>query len=197
MTGFRELVAIVVVACLINVGFPQQAQAMAAAERDEGIRQKVEQLGVGAEVRVKLRNQEKQVFRGTIRSIDEFTFQFQPAGAGDRRTIRYADVTLLEFTKEKYRAVGSPDPVAARRVAVELGVGRKVRLTTQDRKSLVGRIARLELEQLSLDTGDGSPIIAYSQMWELEPLNTAAKGGLGALTVLYELLSMFASSGGH
>jgi small nuclear ribonucleoprotein (snRNP)-like protein len=167
MKGFREFVAIVLAECLLPVGFPQQAQAMAATERGERFRQKVEQLGAGAEVLVQLKDQRIEL-RGTIESFDDSAFRLRPGRAGDQKVVRYADVTRIEFSQRKYRAEGSPDPVTVRRVAVELGVGRNVHVRTQDRNTLVGRIAKLDAEQLYLKIGDGGPVsVSYAQIREV------------------------------
>jgi len=180
MTVFRQLVALVAVAWLIPVGFPQQAQAMAAAERGEGFRQKVEQLGAGAEVRVMLRGQE-QALHGTVESFNEATFILRSGKTVDQRLVRYDDVSSLAFTQRTYRAEGSPDLVTVRRVAVELGVGRNIQLQTQDGKKVVGRIAKLEQEQLNLDVGGSGPMnVPYAQIHELKPgeKSTLAKVGI-------------------
>jgi small nuclear ribonucleoprotein (snRNP)-like protein len=167
MTGFREFVAISLVECLFPVGFPQEARAMAATARSEGIRQKVEQLGAGAEVLVQLKGQRIEL-RGTIESFDDSAIRLRPGRAGEQKTVRYADVTRIEFSQRKYRAEGPPDPGTVRRVVVELGVGRKVHVRTQDRNTLVGRIARLDAEQLSIKIGDGGPVnVSYAQIREL------------------------------
>ena len=169
MTGFREFVAIVLVECLMPVGFPQQSQAEAAAERGEQFRLKVEQLGAGAEVRVMLKSQGNEL-RGTVESFDDSAVRLRPSGTGETRTVRYADVTLIEFAQRKYRAEGSPDPVTVLRVAVELGVGRKVQVRTRDSNTLVGRIAKLDAEQLFLKIGEGGPVsVSYAQITELKP----------------------------
>ena len=183
MTELRELVAIVVVACLIPVGFPQQAQAMAAAQRGGEFRQKLEQLGIGAEVRVTLRDQH-QALRGTVESFDDSAVRLRPRGNGEQQTVRYADALLLEFPQTKYRAEGSSDPVMVRRVAVELGIGRKVQVRTRDSNTLVGRIAKLDAEQLNLDLGGAGPMnVSYAQISELKPkgMSTKAKVGYVAL----------------
>jgi small nuclear ribonucleoprotein (snRNP)-like protein len=180
-----ELVAIVAVACLINVGFPRQAQAMAAAKRAEGFRQKVEQLGVGAEVRVTL-NDKQQTLRGTIESFDDSSFGLRARGAGEKQTVRYVNVTLLEFTKTAYRAKGSnsSEPVTARRVAVELGIGSRVQVQTQDGKTFVGMVAKLDEEQLYLNLSASGPMnVSYATIRELKPkgLSAAKKVGIAAI----------------
>jgi len=186
MTLFRQLVAMVAVACLIPVGFPQQAQAMAAAESSEGFRQKVEQLGVGAEVLVKLRDQQ-QALRGTVESFDDSAFRLRSGGTVDQGTVRYADVSFLAFASRTYRAKGSPDPVAVRRVAVELGVGRRVRLKTLDGKKVVGRIITLDKEQLKL-TAEWSWLTngpyAYVQIRELKPDGMSVAGKVATYTAI-------------
>jgi small nuclear ribonucleoprotein (snRNP)-like protein len=181
MTGFREFVAIALVECLFPVGFPQPAQAMAATARSEGFRQKVEQMGAGAEVRVTLKGQQATL-RGTVESFDDSVVRLRPGGTGEPKTVRYGDVAQLEFTKTKYRAQGPPDPVTVRRVAVELGIGDKVQVQTQDRTTLVGRIASLDAEQLYLKIGEGGPVsVSYAQISELKPkrMRTLAKVGIG------------------
>jgi ribosome maturation factor RimP len=185
MTGFKEFVAIALVECLLPVGIPQQAQAMAATERSEGVRQKVEQLGAGAEVLVQLKDQQIEL-RGTIESFDDSAFRLRPGRAAEQKAVRYADVRRIEFSQRKYRAEGPPDPVTVRRVAVELGVGSKVRVQTQDRNSFVGKIARLDAEQLYLNLGDRGPVgVSYAQISELKPkgMSLAAKIGIPAAVV--------------
>jgi len=202
MTGYRQLVSIVVLACLIHVGFPQQAQAMAAAEGSEKSRQKVEQLGAGAEVLVTLRDQQKEL-RGTVESFDDSAFRLRSGRNGEQRTVRYVDVTLLRFTKRKYRAEGSSasDPVTVRRVAVELGAGLKVRVQTQDGKTVVGKIVKVDQEQLNLDLGTNGPIsVSYTQIRELKPkgMSLAAKIGIPAAVFGVVLVASIAkcASGG-
>jgi ribosomal protein L19 len=141
----------------------------------------LELLGTGAEVRVTLKGQQVAL-RETVESFDDSVIRLRPGGTGEQRTVRYADVALLEFTKTKYRAEGSPDPVTVRRVAVELGVGRKVQVQTQDRNTLVGRIAKLDAEQLYLKIGEGGPVsVSYAQITELKVkrMSTLAKVGIG------------------
>jgi small nuclear ribonucleoprotein (snRNP)-like protein len=190
MTGFKELVAIVLVGCLINVGFPQQAQAMAAAERGDEFRQKVEQLGAGAEVRVTRRDQQRAL-RGTVESFDDSAFRLRPGGTGEPTAVRYVDVTMLQFTKRKYRAEGSntPDPVTARRVAVELGVGSKVRVETHDGKTVVGKIVKVDEKQLNLDPGTNGPMsVSYAQMRELKPKGMSLTAKIGIPAAVFGVL---------
>lgn len=171
MTGFREFVAIALVECLMPVGFPEQSQAMAAAERGEQFRLKVEQLGAGAEVRVMLKNQPNEL-RGTVESFDDSAFRLRPGETGEQKTVRYADVTRLEFAQRKYGAKGSStsDSTTVRRVAVELGVGRKVQVRTRDSNTLVGRIVKSDANQIYLKIGEGGPVsVSYAQITELKP----------------------------
>ncbi len=75
----REIVPLALVACLACLWFSQPAQAMNAAERAEAFRQKVEQLGVGAEVRVTHKDRQ-QALQGTIESFDDSFFSLRPGG---------------------------------------------------------------------------------------------------------------------
>jgi small nuclear ribonucleoprotein (snRNP)-like protein len=190
VTGFREFVAIALVECLLLVGFPQQAQAMAATERGEGFRQKVEQLGAGAEVRVTLKDQ-RQSLRGTVESFDDSAFRLRPGRGGEQQTVRYVDVWVLEFTKTKYHADGlsSSDPVTARRVAVELGVGSKVEVQLANNEKLEGKLGGVSDEGIILKQAKGSQIeerkIAFA---EIKSIKTArSTGGSIGLTVLVGL----------
>ena len=77
---------------------------------------------------------------------------------------------MLEFTQRKYRAEGSADPVTVRRVAVELGIGCQVQVQTQDGKKVIGRIAKVDVEQLNLSLGGGGPMnVSFAQISELKP----------------------------
>jgi small nuclear ribonucleoprotein (snRNP)-like protein len=135
----------------------------------------VEQLGVGAEARATLKDQQKEL-RGTVESFDDSVFHIRPGRTGEPKTIRYADVALLEFTQNEYRAEGSPDPATVRRVAVELGIGRKVRVRTQDGNTLVGRIGKLDAEQLNLNVDKSGPMnVSYARVSELR------RGGMGGV----------------
>lgn len=190
LTGIREFVAIALVGCLMHVGFLQQAQAMAAVERSCEFQQKVEQLGAGAGIRVTLKNQQKTP-RGMVESFDDSAFRLQPGGNGERGTVRSADVTLLEFTQRKYRAEGSADPVRVRRVAVELGLGRKVQVRPRDSNALVGRIVNSDADQLYLKIGERGPVsVSCILITELKPrqmsgLVTLAMGaGVEAIIML-------------
>ena len=134
---------------------------MASTERGGEVWHKVEQLGAGAEVRVMLKNQGNEL-RGTVEPFDDSAFRLSPGGTGEQKTVRYADVARLEFAQRKDGAKGSStsDSTTVRRVAVELGIGRKVQVRTRDSNTLVGRIVKSDADQLYLKIGEGGPVTA-------------------------------------
>ncbi len=179
MTRFRKVVTVLVVPCLINVGFAQQAQGRTAVDRSEEFRRKVQQLGSGAELRIGLKNGRE--FRGIVESFDDSGFRVQPRGDKVWERVPYADLTSLALTMSGYSAKGFPDPVVVRRVAVELGVGRKVRLQTQGGEKLNGRIARLDREQLFISVnvqGEEPMSVPYAQIRELRAGMSGARKAL-------------------
>ncbi len=115
-----------------------------------------------------------------------------------------ARATAAGEREKTYQAEGpnTSDPVAARQVAKNLGIGSKVRVRTQDRNILFGRIVRLDAEQLYIKIGEGGPVsVSYAQIIELKPkrMKVAAKIAIGvgvAVGILLGVAAAICGSGG-
>ena len=193
----RQAVAVIAAACLLPVNGWGQAATAPLTGKAVKIRQKAEQLGIGADVRVRLRTDER--LQGRIDSAGEASFVIEQRQARGKRPIRYEDVTLLEFATKEFRADKRPDAADARRVAVELGEGATVTLKTKDGRTLKGRLDKVDPEQLMITMGDrGSANVAYSEVQLLKgrmsgrakaiTIAGAAGGGLAAFSVILTLL---------
>jgi ribosome maturation factor RimP len=173
---FRGFLAITIAASLAF----GQSLSPRAAERGEKIREKVERLGPGADVRVQ--DRQGNTLRGTVESFDDSGFHLKTKD--EDKVFRYYDVNLLELAKRNYSAQESPDPAAARRVALEMGLGRKVDVKTTAGEKYTGKILRVDAEELAIElthVGSVSIAIPYSRMQGLKVshLPLAAKIGIG------------------
>ena len=160
-------------------------------------RQRVDQFGVGAKVKVELTNGQK--FKGSIQSIEEGRFLLAAAQAGSPTQVPYADVAKLNLTKNTYNAKGQPDSVEVRRVVAELGVGHHIMVKTVAGKEYHGNIQTISQNDFTLlPDHQTTPVqIAYNDMVQLGPnLSTTAKvvivvvvAAVVALTVLVIVLT--------
>jgi hypothetical protein len=95
----------------VSLVFGQAAQ-LRAAEPGQKIREKVESLGPGADVRVY--GGQETPLRGTIESFDDSTFRLMRGETS--KLFRYDEVNVLELSQKSYLAERGPDPEAAPRV---------------------------------------------------------------------------------
>ena len=103
MTGFRELVSIVMVGCLMPVGFPQQAQAVAVEQSSEtaaGLQRQLRAIPAGAVVEVKLQQKGSDRVTGNLGPVTDHNFEVQTVKSGKvfSKNVAFADV---ESVKEK------------------------------------------------------------------------------------------------
>ncbi len=152
------------------------ARQAKAVPNPDSVKQRVDELGVGARVKVKLAGGKK--LRGSIEAIDEEGFLLSSQRKAARRHIAYTQVARLKLAKRSYRAAGQPDPLEARRVVAALGVGEHVMVKVPGGKKLRGRIQAIEAEHftLRLDREGTTTQIAYNQVWRVqENLSKGAK----------------------
>ncbi len=177
MHGIRGSLAIAITISLaLGQGLP-----VVAAERADRVREKVERLGAGADVRVYDSN--GNPLRGIIESFDESGFHLRLKETD--KTFRYHEVNVLELAQSTYSAKGEPNPAAARRLALEMGPGTKVAVRTTTGASITGKIVRVDGEELAIGTKTaGSIAVRYSDMRELKRssiMPVMAKVGIGAV----------------
>ena len=139
-------------------------------------RQQVEQLGVGAKVKVELASGQK--LNGSIQSVEEDGFLLASSPAGPPTRVAFDQVSELKLAKITYNAKGNPDPAEARRVAAGLGVGHHVVVKTMEGREYHGNIVSLGAESFTmLPDHQAAPVqIAYCQTQQLGPnMSTGTK----------------------
>ena len=145
-------------------------------------RQRVDQFGVGAKVKIELTNGQK--FKGPIQSIEDGGFLLATTKGGSTARVPYGDVAKLNLTTNTYKASGQPNPVEVRRVVAELGVGHHVMVKTSEAKEYHGNIVAISTEGFSvLPDHTTAPVqIAYNNVQQMGP--NMSKGSKIALIVL-------------
>jgi ribosome maturation factor RimP len=187
MNSWRKHTVIGLVICLLQLSLADGAfSADTTVPNPSLTRQRVDQFGVGAKVKVELTNGQK--FKGSIQSIEDGGFLLAAAKAGSPTRVPYGDVAQLNLAKNTYKATGQPDPVEVRRVVAELGVGHHIMLKTAEAKEYHGNIVAIEAESFTvLPDHTTVPVeIAYSQTLRMGP--NLSKGAKIAIVVVVGLV---------
>ena len=144
------------------------------AERIAAIKAKVEELGVGAEVKVSLQDGGER--RGRIEEITGEDFRL---ARKEPMTVKYSGVNSLELVHATYKTKGQVDTIEVHRVAVNVGLGKKVRVRLASNKQLVGKLQSIETDTLVVvDSKTGSPTsVPFKEVTQIgrKPLSTGAK----------------------
>jgi len=132
------------------------------------IKQQVQQIGVGAEVKLKLAGGAK--LRGNLQAIDDQGFVLGSGQQASHRRINYDQVARVALANLVYRATGVPDPIAASRVVMGLGAGRHIVVKTSEGKEYHGNIQVIDEDHFVLvpDHQIVSVQIAYTQVRYVE-----------------------------
>ncbi|MGO8737243.1 MAG: hypothetical protein ACLQVM_31135 [Terriglobia bacterium] len=183
MNSWRRHTVIGLVICLMQLSLADVAfSANTTLPNPSLTRQRVDQFGVGAKVKVELTNGKK--FKGSIHSIEDGGFLLAVAKAGPPTRVPYGNVTQLSLAKNTYKATGQPDSVAVRRVVAELGVARHIMVKTSEAKEYHGNIVAIAAESFAvLPDHTAVPVqIAYNNVQQMGP--NMSRGSWIALGVL-------------
>lgn len=183
MNSWRKHTVIGLVICLMQLSLADVALSADTTLPNPSLtRQRVDQFGVGAKVKVELTNGKK--FKGSIQSIEDGGFLLAAAKAGSPTRVPYGNVAQLNLAKNTYKATGQPDSVAIRRVVAELGVAHHIMVKTSEAKEYHGNIVAIEAESFSvLPDHTAAPIqIAYNSVQQMGP--NMSRGSWIALGVL-------------
>ena len=183
MNSWRKHTVIGLVICLMQLSLADGALSADTTLPNPSLtRQRVDQFGVGAKVKVELTNGRK--FKGSIQSIEDGGFLLAAAKAGSPTRVPYGEVTRLNLAKNTYKATGQPDSVAVRRVVAELGVGHHIMVKTSEAKEYHGNIVAIAAESFTvLPDHTAAPIqIAYNNVQQMGP--NMSKGSKIALIVV-------------
>jgi len=132
------------------------------------IKQQVQQIGVGAEVKLRLAGGEK--VRGNIAAMDDHGFVLDSGKQASHRRINYDQVARVTLASLVYRATGVPDPIAATRVVMGLGAGHHIVVKTTAGKEYHGNIQVIGEDRFVMVTDHPatSVPIAYTQVHYVE-----------------------------
>jgi hypothetical protein len=126
MFNLRKVTANAVVAALIHLGLVTSGVRLQAKElpNPDVLKHRVEQFGVGTELKVKLSN--GQAVRGSVESVGDESFVVALKDNGGSREVSYDELQKVNYPSRGYKAQGHPDPAAAKRMVVQLGVGEHI-----------------------------------------------------------------------
>ena len=183
MYNWRKHTVIGLVICLMQLSLADVAlSADTTVPNPSQTRQRVDQFGVGAKVKVELTTGKK--FKGSIQSIEDGGFLLAAAKAGSPTQVLYGDVAKLNLAKNTYKVAGHPDSVEVRRVVAELGVGHHIMVKTSEAKECHGNIVAIAPEAFTvLPDHTAAPVqIAYNNVQQMGP--NMSKGTKITLIVL-------------
>ena len=200
MINWRKVTTIGLVACLLALPLGEWGASLQgkAPPNPTLMKHQVDQLGVGAKVKVKLEGGKK--LEGYIETIDDEGFLLNSNREASPRRIAYDQVARLKFAKRSYRASGQPDPVEARRTVIALGVGQHVMVKVAGGKKLRGHIEAIEEDHFILlrDHESTRVAIPYAEVQQVgKNLSKGVKiaivvGGVAVLVVAIIGMAAFA-----
>jgi small nuclear ribonucleoprotein (snRNP)-like protein len=183
MNGWRKHTVIGLVTCLLQLSLIDVAfSADATVPNPSLTRQRVDQFGVGAIVKVELLSGKK--VRGSIQSVEEGAFLVASSKVGPSTRVDYDQVAQLKLAKVTYKAKGQPDAVEVKRVAAGLGVGHHIMVKTAEAKEYHGNIVGLDAQSLTVlpDHASAPVEIAYNSVQQMGP--NMSKGAKIAIIVV-------------
>ena len=193
----RDSICLGLIGCMLLIpindvaAYPQPATQSSL----NSVKQQVEQIGVGAEVKLKLAGGEK--LRGEIQAIDDEGFVLDSGQRASHRRLTYDQVARVMLASLAYRASGVPDPIAAGRVVAGLGVGHHIVVKTTDGREYHGNIQMIGEDHFVMvpDHQTASVQIAYTQVHYVEQnLSKGAKIAIVVAVVLAVVVIAFVVS---
>ena len=131
---------------ILIIGLIQSPLLSGASKQHVGdnqlrLRQKIEQFGVGTELKVKLADGTK--LRGLVERIGEESFSLAAKDDGASREIAYNELNRLSYPKRGYKAESNPNAAAAKRMVVQLGVGEHIMVQVGPTQKVRGHIREI------------------------------------------------------
>lgn len=196
----RGSICIVLMGCMVFVplndvaAYPQPA----TPPYPSSIKQQVERMGVGAEVKLKLAGGEK--LRGYLQAIDDQGFLLEKGQQKSQRRIAYEQVARVTPASLVYRASGSPDPIAASRVVAGLGAGHHIVVKTTDGREYHGNIQVIGEDHFVMvpDHQTASVQISYTRVHYVEQnLSKGAKIAIVVVIVVVVVVGIVIAANAH
>lgn len=193
----RDSICIGLIGCMLLIPINDVAAYPQPATQSNlnSVKQQVEHIGVGAEVKLKLAGGEK--LRGNIQAIDDQGFVLDSGQQASHRRLTYDQVARVMLASLVYRATGVPDPIAAGRVVAGLGVGHHIVVKTTEGREYHGNIQMIGEDRFVMvpDHQTASVQIAYTQVHYVEQnLSKGAKIAIVVAVVLAVVVIAFVVS---
>lgn len=165
--NLRTFTAQILTLGLLHFTLASSGAKLRAASPPAALKQRVEQFGVGTELKVKLAGGDK--LRGQVESIGEDSFTLAPKNGGDPREIAYNDLENLRYPKRGYTAETAPDPAAAKRMVVQLGVGEHIMVKISPTEKVRGHIREIHESHFVVqpDGQNETLDVPYSSIWKV------------------------------
>lgn len=189
----RKLTAQVLALGLFHLSFVSGAGRLQAAPPPD-LKQRVEQFGVGTELKLKLQNGTK--LRGSVEAIAEDSFTVVSKEDGATRQVAFNDLKNVSYPKRGYKTEDTPDPVAAKRMVVQLGVGQHIMVKVSPTQKVRGHIREIHDNHFVIQPdGETATLqVPYSSIWKVNKnisfgATIAIVVGIAAAVVLILVLS--------
>jgi hypothetical protein len=179
---------------LIHPFLAADASPLHAAPRYQDLRQLVQQFGVGADLKVKLAGGDS--LRGSVQAIGRDSFLLGPISGAAPREIAYEELENVRYPHRAYTAEEAPDPAAAKRMVVQLGVGEHIMVKVSPTQKVRGYIRAVGEDHFVIQPDRQTTMleIPYSDVWKVHKnlsfgATVAIVVGIAAVTVLILVLS--------
>ncbi len=171
MHDWKKYMVVGLVVCLLHLSLADLAWSAGTtpALNPTLTKQRVDQFGVGANVKVELAGGKK--LKGSIQSIEEGGFLLASNHAVSPTRVAYEEVSQLKLSKVTYKAKGQPGAAEVKRVAAGLGVGHHIMVKTAEGKEYHGKIVALDAESFTmLPDRTAAPVqVAYNNVQQMGP----------------------------
>jgi hypothetical protein len=138
-----------------------------AATPPANLKHLVEQFGVGTDLKLKFKT--GQSFRGSVASIGDDSFVVTAKEGGGSREIAFSELKTVNYPKRGYKAAGTPDPVAAKRMVLQLGVGEHIMVQVSPTEKVRGHITQIRDHDFAIlpDGESSTRNVPYSGIWKV------------------------------
>lgn len=189
----RKLTAQVLALGLFHLSLISGVDKLQAAPPPD-LKQRVEQFGVGTELKLKLQNGEK--LRGSVETIAQDSFTVVSKEDGATRQVAFHDLEKVSYPKRGYKTDDTPDPAAAKRMVVQLGVGQHIMVKVSPTQKVRGHIREIHDDHFVIqpDGQISTMQVPYSSIWKVNKnisfgATIAIVVGIAAAVVLILVLS--------
>jgi hypothetical protein len=192
--NLRRFTIQILILALVHSPFLNGASKLDVGDGQPALRQRIEQFGVGTELKVKLADGTK--LRGLVEEIGKDSFLLVAKDDGASREIAYNELDKLSYPKRGYKAEGTPDAAAAKRMVVQLGVGEHIMVKVGPTQKVRGHIREIN-DAYFVVQPDGQTQtlqVPYNNIWKINKnlsfgATIAIVVGIAAAVILILVLS--------